>query len=370
MPQCKGKTKLGTQCQRTVKEGDYCSQHKVKQPHQPKNCDVNRYSPTEKDIDKCIYQVTSKHKGAELGKGEQGIAYVFDNLVIKVSKFKNIMDEKLWLDEACKSLDLGNLNIAPKIYRYFICGKNGFIVMDRLTTIKSMKINSENEALKLMLNIKSDIVRYKIVEKGKTTDSIDDLRLITPKQQLGFIHVLEIMINNNYIHMDNHIDNIGFIGKNPIVFDFGFTQKREVIDKRWALCFSIFQILEHCPVYILEQTDFYRVATACINNSYKWGHPESGEGIPLAKLLKSLNTTEKEEEIPFLKRITKDVFENDEVSPDLIVGSLAYAKIIGKENREGILLDLIYAIRNPSPENIKLFIKSSGFKQIEKLINF
>jgi hypothetical protein len=369
MPKCSGITASGAACGRNVaKEGDYCAAHKDQalrqkmsqlqiksqkaqssgqkaqaQGRNSQKCELKRYTPSDTEIDNCIYTVTEKHKGAFLGKGEQGAAYVFENLVIKVTELKTATDENVWLDEACKGQELGALGIAPKIYRYFVCGKNGFIVMDRLTTIRTRKTKSEAQTTELMKRGQSDVVRYKEVDaEGNTIDVIDDIRNLTREQQWGFVTALEIMIDNGYLHMDNHIDNLGFIAGRPIAFDFGFTQKRRIIDRRWALCFSVFQILEHCPVAILEETEFYRVATACINDTYIWGRPESGTAIPLSELV----TIEKE--MPFLTRITKEALKGGEVSPDLKVGSLAYARIIGQEVRYGMALDLIYLIRNPA----------------------
>jgi len=340
MTKCSGVTKSGEPCGRNVaNQGDYCTSHRLKTQQPGRICELTRYSPTNADIDNCIFTVTQKHKGEFLGKGEQGAAYVFEKLVIKVTALNNAVDEKIWLDEACKGQDLGDLDIAPKIYRYFICGKNGFIVMDRLATVKSRKVKSQEEAFTLM-RTPSDVVRYKIADENG--EVIDDLRGLTREQQLGFITVLETMINNGYLHMDNHIDNLGFIAGRPIAFDFGFTQKRATMDRRWALCFSVFQILEHCPVGILEGTEFYRVATACLNNTYTWGRPESGTAIPLTELADSAK------ELPFLTRITKEALASGDMSPDLKVGSLAYAKIIGQENRYGPALDLIYLVRNPT----------------------
>jgi hypothetical protein len=341
MPKCSGYTKTGERCgQNVAKKGDYCISHKNQEGTQQSEriCELSRYTPSNDEIDNCIFTVMQKHKGDFLGKGAQGAAFVFDNLVIKITALNNAMDEKVWFDEACKGIDLADLDIAPKIYRYFICGKHGFIVMDQLETIKSKKVKSYEEAFTLMQRNPSDVIRYKIVEGAY----IDDLRGLTREQQLGFISVLETMLNNGYLHMDNHIDNLGFIAGRPMAFDFGFTQKRETMDRRWALCFSVFQILEYCPVSILEGTEFYRVATACLNNTYKWGRPESGTAISLTEL------ADPAKELPFLTRITKEALASGEISPDLKVGSLAYAKIIGQKNRFGPCLELIYLIRNPT----------------------
>ena len=286
------------------------------------------------DVDECI------HQGAVAGKGEQGITYACSpDAVVKVTSLVDKKAESSWLNEARVGQELGRLKIAPKVFRYFVSGKNGIILMERLTTLKTQKIKLKKKVMDLIKKNTPDIVRYQLPK-----DDIDDLRNIPSKDQLGFISVLEKMIDHGYIHMDNHVENIGYIKNHPVLFDFGFTQKRNKLNKRWALCFSIFQIIEYCPVNIIEQTQFYRVVTACINDTYIWGHPESGMVIPLKELKNN------EELLPFLKRVTKESL--NDLSPDLKAGSLVYAKLIVQENRHGgsfkDLLDYIYIIRDPA----------------------
>jgi len=384
---CRGFTKSGKPCSKQVpNRGDYCYIHKDQQPNvqqQQRNvqqlqsvCSLQRFTPSDTEIDNCILTVTKKNKGKFLGKGEQGAAYVFDNLVIKVSRVDNKNDEAVWFDEACKGQELGELGIAPRIHRYFVCGENGFIVMDRLSTIKSQKIigydhidygtlaGMGRKILEQSPEVVTDrsAVRYKIMDDENNVNFyIDNLNNLSRDQQLGFIAVLETMIDNGYIHMDNHIDNLGFIDDRPIVFDFGFTQKRSIIDRRWALCFSVFQILEHCPREILETTEFYRVATACINDTYIWGSPESGMPIPLNKLD---SWAGKGSELRYLSSIADNSIKEGDLSPDLKVGSLAYAKIVGrhlgKRIYDGPAIDFIYLVRsqiidNQDDETIELF---------------
>jgi tRNA A-37 threonylcarbamoyl transferase component Bud32 len=326
MPLCKGHTILGNPCLRTVKGAkDFCFLHEDQNTMQ---------KILKKDINESI------KKGEVVGKGEQGITYAFSSdLVVKVTCLVDKKAESSWLNEASIGQELGRLKIAPKVIRYFVSGKSGIILMERLKTLKSHKIKLKKKVMDLIRKNTPDIVRYQLAK-----EDIDDLRNIPSKDQLGFISVLEKMIDHGYIHMDNHVENIGYIKNRPVVFDFGFTQKRNKLNKRWALCFSIFQILEYCPVNILEQTQFYRVATACINNTYIWGHPESGKVIPLKDLQNN------EELIPFMKRVTKDSL--NDISPDLKAGSLVYAKLIVQENRHGgsfkDLLDFIYIIRDPA----------------------
>ena len=368
MHTCIGTIKNGIQCRKRIKKEylHYCHLHNNQELSSKLSnfkldatqCeDPVTYTPYNADIDKCILHVTHNKKGALLGKGEQGATYEFDKLVIKVITLKNKRGKSLWFQEACIGQKLGLLGIAPKVHDYFVCSGKGFIIMDRLTTIKSRKTNSENDAIRLFNSPnRTDVVRYKwdyVCDRHTCSDSLDDLRNLTDAQQLGFISALEKMIDNGFIHMDNHIDNLGFFGKNktPILFDFGFTQERSKIDRRWALSFSVFQILEHCSPHnndILTDNHFYRVATACINNTYQWGQPNSGIAIPIKKLCVA------EDDITYLSRLTKDALlessnnSNIGSSPDLKVGSMAYAMMFGNEYRNGPALDLIYFIRNPT----------------------
>ncbi len=94
--------------------------------------------------------------------------------------------------------------------------------------------------------------------------TLDDLSAMSRAHQQAYVQALEAMIDRGYIHMDNHVGNLGTIAGRPVLFDFGFTQKRAGMDRRWALCFSVFQILEHCPPQILKGTLFYRVVAGCL----------------------------------------------------------------------------------------------------------
>jgi hypothetical protein len=351
MTLCKGLILSGGPCMRRVSlNNPFCFIHANQTKTAKPECVVERIST--EDINECI----NGKKGKLIGKGEQGSIYEFNKLVIKVTVLKNKIEESAWLHEACIGKELGELKIAPKIFRYLICGTNGVIIMQRLTTLKSKKVNAKKYVKNMMQKNTSNIVRYKL----PNDESIDDLRNIKVKDQLGFISVLEKMIDRGYLHMDNHIENIGFINNRPIIFDFGFIQKRKHIDKRWALCFSLFIFLEKCPVTIVEQTQFYRVATACINDTYVWGNPQSGNAIPL----KDLHNTEKE--MTFLKHITKESIH--EASPDLKVGSLAYAKIMNQDNRKGAILDYIYLIRNPheiNDQDVSKSVRELFSKQVQ-----
>jgi hypothetical protein len=332
MPHCKGYTKLGNSCKKTVEhEEDFCYLH---ENQKKKTKDSVKKKILKEDILKCI------QNGKVIGKGEQGITYAFSpDLVVKVTSLIDKKSESSWFEEARIGQELGKLKIAPTVICFFVTGKNGIILMERLKTLNTQKIQLKQTVVDLIKKNTSDIVRYQLPQ-----EDIDDLRKIPSKDQLGFIDVLEKMIDHGYIHMDNHVENIGYIKHRPVLFDFGFTQKRNKLNKRWALCFSLFQILEYCPVKFLEQTEFYRVATACMNDTYSWGHPNSGKVIPLKELKNN------EDVRPFMKRVTKESLTD--ISPDLKAGSLVYAYVIVKENRHGgsfkDLFDFIYIIRDPA----------------------
>lgn len=333
------------------------------------NCEMNHFSPkksysapSESEIDDCIYTATEKHKTKLLGKGEQGAAYEFDNLVIKITNIKKKISKNAWKKEVCIAEAIGKLStvdslpVGPKIHRHFICGINGFIVMDRIETMEIKQVQTKDEAMDDIKKDTSKVVRYKILTEGE--GQVDNLNQISPAHQLGFVRALETMIDNGYIHMDNHIENLGFMQGHPIVFDFGFTQHREKMDPRWALCFSIFQILEFCPTKLLDSTELYRVATACLNDTYQWGTPSSGKATPLKDLSPDDGKTDVLAKFKIMAKTLHE--EKSEVSPDLHLGSLVYAYIIANKTADtdqnktadtDQLVDFVYLLRASQPSD-------------------
>ena len=316
-----------------------------------KNCVKKNVSG--KTIDECVDVVLKKTLGMKLGQGEQGTVYAIGEYVIKVTSLAKKGMENIWFEEVCKAQDLGELKIAPTIRRHFICNKHGFIVMDQLTPMKSMTVSNKKDAV-IQMKKNKDVIRYKWKNEN-VYDFMDNISLLSQDTQVKFIQLLETMIENGYIHMDNHIDNLGYDSttKQPIAYDFGFTQYREDMggkdDMKWALCFTMFQILEHCPLNQIEMTLFYRVATGIINKSYKWGDAKSGKSIPLSLLPAVIDKGQKEP-IDFLKFITDPKKIKHLNYPDVFVGSLCYAKIITqeKDDRDDTYLDFIYLVRNPN----------------------
>jgi len=319
-------------------------------------------------VDVCIEEHTHGSKGKFLGKGEQGAAYELGDRVIKVTTFQNLdPDERqrqmqAWEDEGEIGKALGDKGLAPTIYEKFICKGVGFIVMSRLTTVPKTSViiqQSDYSREKLKEIISAALQDEKHVrtvlknEEGETLENIDNVNNFTIMEQAGFIRALEGMIETGYVHMDNHIDNLGWSGNNmrengeEIVFDFGFTQKRNFSDQkdcRWALCFSLFQIIENCPCELLEASLIYHAATALLNNTYVWGDSASGTMIPLDNLKNFLNPTGRKQK-PFIYSRKYDY------SSDLELGSFAYANIIGLglwERNNNTPYNTIYQIRNPS----------------------
>ena len=317
-------------------------------------CEKKRFEGN--SVTKCVSNVLEKPYGKKLGAGEQGTVYEIDNqVVIKVTSLEKV-SEDVWFNEVCIAEALGLLDIAPKIHNHFICYNHGYIIMDRLIPMKSAKVSNNKEAISSIKQNTSDVVRYKWVIDG-TNEFMDNLSVLSHSTQEKMIEILEIMIDNGYIHMDNHIDNIGynFMTKEPIVYDFGFTQFRPLmvgdnVAKKWALCFSLFQILEHCPLNQIQNTKFYHVATACINNTYIWGNKKSGTMITIPKLKKMMD--DKGETLVEFVKNTNDKSINS--YRDVFIGCFCYAKVITveKEKRNEKFLDFIYLTRDPNNKNI------------------
>ena len=80
--------------------------------------------------------------------------------------------------------------------------------------------------------------------------------------ELQFISILRNMITEGYIHMDNHLANIGFVASRPVLFDFDFSQERKFTkrDSDIALAFSIYQILEDTTYLLLRDIFFWKEA--------------------------------------------------------------------------------------------------------------
>ena len=280
----------------------------------------------------CLMKAEKIHYGEKLGCGEYGCAYSVmerGDQVVKITTLGAGVTEDKWYQEACLGAHLGSLGIGPVVHNFFVCNGSGFILMARLT-----------DATKFYVNKKGEPTLVTVRNKG-----IDHISLMPVKMQLGFVQKLYDMIEAGFIHMDNHLGNIGFTGKDPILFDFGFTQERvwsSDVDKEWALAFSIFQILEHCPLEEVEDTALFKIVTSILNGVYTWGDDFTDlEGLTLEDV-KDIYPHETK-----LAQIKKKASPSDS-NKDIYAGTMCYAAIITmdiEDRYESPLYSAIYAIR-------------------------
>lgn len=233
------------------------------------------------------------NKGVELGKGEQGTVYAIDkqytnrtganwSVVMKISNFvgatKADRDEtrRKWIEEVKISKTLGDmeteggLRVAPKIISAWICDNKGYIIMERM----------KSDLRKVATRDGKRVGEKKV--SGAEVMNIDHLNRAPITIQDDYLVLLEHMINNGYLHMDNHPGNLGILtyedGDHGVLFDFGFTVFRPgmtVADKYNALAFSIGQILEHTPTNELPDSHLFAIFASILSGSYTWGTRES-----------------------------------------------------------------------------------------------
>lgn len=228
-------------------------------------------------------------QGAILGSGEQGTAYrvakntngsnANERLVMKISKLDTKYNvngdvEKTkaqviedWKNEAQTSHTLGEAGIGPKIYKVWLCNNGGntegYIVMQKM-----------KYALRNYPGAFSTYKNADGIDRQK-----DTLNAVPLNIQKDYVTCLEKMIDRGYIHMDNHPGNLGIteVGgvEKGILFDFGFTQKRDDLGslqaKLYALGFSIAQIIEHTPLVERRTNYLYKILIAIEQEKYVWG---------------------------------------------------------------------------------------------------
>lgn len=303
--------------------------------------EVDSVPTSQNDVDSCIASAIHMHKGTKLGSGDNADAFRIaedPTHVIKVAKLSTKRVTDLWRNEACVGRALGELGIAPKIEKVFECNNFGYIVMDLLYDAKKLEDGT--------------VIREKYVDEEKGDRyPIDHVGRMPQEMQWKFIEDFKIMADHGYIHMDNHIENLGFIGtkRKPIVFDFGFTQNRNSMtesDKLWALCFSLFQVLEHTPKDELICGPFWDVATAILRNdeSVKWSNLNSCKGMTLKELATSYPKPRKDT----LKLIKQAAAGIAPMNADLVVGSMCYGICVQEpleERHNDPYLAVIYKIR-------------------------
>ena len=269
--------------------------------------------------------------GPQLGCGEQGCTYADkETSVVKVTPFGSKVTQAQWANEAHVGQVLGNMGIAPKIYDYYVCDSKGYIEMERLKDAKRLPDTGVQ-------------IRDKL-----GGDPVDHISMMPAHIQQGFVRALVTMIDAGYLHMDNHIENLGYIqdasGYKPIVFDFGFTVARDMTpaDKCWALAFSLFQILEHTPSAEIESSVFWPIATSVMNGTAVWPPTGASAGMTIAEAgayVKKYDT------------IAKLTAAAKKISPknyDLVAGTLAYASFFQNDQPKRYnsrFYNTIYSIR-------------------------
>lgn len=196
-----------------------------------------------------------------IGKGEFGETWSLEDnnqMVIKKIKIQNTTEKTNFFYETEIQKELGYLNIAPKIYDYWICEVNdelyGFILMEKLQII------------------------YRDLFPDRYDPYIEYPKSKLPSQdiQKAIIGGLEKMIENGYIHNDNHGGNIGISVDGKLkIFDFGFTRK--VIsrcmhcNKEQLLGFALYQLIEHLPFEIRNDTLYYDIIYEIRQSIYEFG---------------------------------------------------------------------------------------------------
>lgn len=258
-------------------------------------------------------------KGKLLGRGEQGSAYEVNYnkmsdaskpMVLKISNLDNKEKIEAWKKEAHIAYTLGESDIGPKIYKVWICNKDGvkgYIIMDRMIS-DLRSINKYADKIKY-LNNGEEYIEY-----------VDHINNVSEIIQRDFLHGLERMIDIGYIHMDNHPGNLGIIisddREKGILFDFGFTQKRDDLlspdAKRMALGFSIAQIIEQMPLEERKDNFIYKIFVAIEQNKYKWGSGVVPDDVNLAEFAKKYySTSEKYRSLSLKSKpidIPKDIY--------------------------------------------------------------
>jgi hypothetical protein len=173
-------------------------------------------------------------------------------LVIKVVRLKNEHDYNIWNTETSIAIALGKIEVGPTVHWSEYCDRGfGLIAMDRI--IDARKVPGTNTIIRKL---------------GKYVD-YDHLDRLPEKYQYGFIDILQKCIHAGYIHMDTHLENMGYIRKEnafkPCIFDFGLTQFRHHMNMVYSLAFSLGQILERCPIVTIEKTVFFKMFTSLLD---------------------------------------------------------------------------------------------------------
>lgn len=244
------------------------------------NCSVCNKIPVKSPRVADCYGNNFKVDLKPLGKGDVGIAYMINGVsdikqevypdaeekkyVLKQVQFRKgedgtfDRDADLFFNETCIGIELGELGIAPRIYECWLCNDSkgneyGFYTMDKIEYIMAYTYPGNLKRTKFM-------------------------KLATKELQQKIIGLLEVMLNANYVHNDNHPGNIGIMSNGePVLFDFGFALKADHEltndDKLQYLGFALYQIIEQYDKSLMYDEDnlFYDLIYLIRQNKYVFG---------------------------------------------------------------------------------------------------
>jgi len=309
----------------------------------PNDCTVKEEPFTECESIKIVKQFPKDFK--EIGKGEQGTAYKYYDKVLKESKLETKMDKKKWINEACIGKELGEKQIAPIIYDCFLCENSGYLMMEKLTDAKRFH---------------GQQIRVKSAD-----GSNDNLMLLPLAVQQAFVEKFRVMIDLGYIHLDNHIENLGFVTRfgveTPILFDFGFTQKRHFSneEKKYAMALTCFITLEHQQLDNLDQTVFFQEGMNQLFGE-KDGGWTTADLMPFQQ--QTINGLQIIDEL-----INNYKFKTSTKNKDIIVGALAHLFFLGlprEERYDTAMYDLTYLVRRNEYKDLsKTNFSSTPYKR-------
>lgn len=210
----------------------------------------------------------------QLGNGEHGFAYLHDGSddVIKVVKISNEKEKESWIHEKNESEYCGKINfhdrkIAPEIKASKLC-------MDQQEVGQKRKIESHGVGLILMEKL---LMVRGVRTREQDGNAIDKISAMSHEDQLGFIECFVILALRGKIHMDNHVENLGYLASEkrvPVLFDFGFIQdihKTKTKDENvlFAIALSCFIVLENVELEEIDNNYFYKIGAACLFGTLK-----------------------------------------------------------------------------------------------------
>ena len=186
--------------------------------------------------------------------GEYGCTFKTDRAgrVVKVTNQYDSKTHKAWARESDIQKIAAKSGCAPRIFANEIRDSLGIVVMEEVEMVKDVRIIPEPCDKKLR------DWRY-------NCHVYDDMSQLSNEAQYAFITTMIDMIAVGVVHLDNHMENMGFINRDatrPCFIDFGSAQLREnmsYFDRLWALAFSMGIILERTPPAMLVNTVFYQL---------------------------------------------------------------------------------------------------------------